>query len=287
MYREIFELCFILSNRGKNGRKRTKKQIKSLVKAIEILSLLKSDSSMSLSDISKKINAPKSTTHGLLSTLFDFGFVEKTSVSGEYKLGYKLYEFGMAVAKQWKIIDVALPYLKKIVDELNETAHLATLSNDGEVFYIQKYESNRSIKIVSDVGSKLPAHCTGVGKVLLSYLDDKLLLDIVKSKGLKAFTKNTITNFEKLKEELKKIKKQGYAIDNEEIMDGLKCIAFPIYNHTGKVTYAISISGPVNRLSGDRFYEALKLVQKTSLEISENLGFRIAEFRKNRYGTNT
>ncbi|MGC8573605.1 MAG: IclR family transcriptional regulator [Caldisphaera sp.] len=257
-----------------------KKQIKSLAKAIEILSLLKLNSNMRLNDISKKINAPKSTTHGLLSTLCDFGFVEKTSVAGEYKLGYKLYELGMEVAKQWKIIDVALPYLKNIVNELNETAHLATLSTDGEVFYIQKYESNRSIKIVSDVGSKLPAHCTGVGKVLLSYLDDKSLLKIVQSKGLKSFTKNTITDFEKLKEELTKIKIQGYAIDNEEIMDGLKCIASPIYDHTGKVFYAISISGPVNRLSGDRFYKALKLIQKTSLEISKNLGFRIDKLKR-------
>ncbi|MEM3858366.1 MAG: IclR family transcriptional regulator [Candidatus Micrarchaeaceae archaeon] len=262
---------------------KNKKQIKSILKAFEILNLFESNANMSLSEISEKIKAPKTTTHGLLSTLTAMGFVEKDTMPGRYKLGYKLYELGMAVAKQWQILNVAVPYLKSIVDKLNETTHLAVLK-DGEVLYIAKWESTRSIKIVSEVGSKLPAHCTGVGKILLSGLDEKALDYIISSKELKRFTKNTITDPEKLKEEIKKIKEVRYAVDNEEIMSGLKCIAVPIYNHTGSISYALSVSAPAYRLSGDNFFKALNTIQNIALAISKELGYSLENAKEVLYG---
>jgi len=144
----------------------------------------------------------------------------------------------------------------------------------GEVVYIEKRECRQSIQIVSQIGMRLPAHCTGVGKVLLAYLPDAEVRQIIKKKGMTRFTKNTITDPRSLETELDRIRERGYAIDNEEIMDGLFCMAAPIRDYSGKVIAAVSVSGPTSRIKMEKLPKALELVVQTSGEISSALGYR-------------
>jgi len=248
----------------------------SVAKALTIIDLLADKGrSMSLAEIAGELGMPKSTLHRLLSTLREFYYVEQSPVDGRYKLGIRLFEIGNAVAINWDVRKVAAPYIQKLVDEFGETAHLVVMDK-GEVLYIDKRESKQSLRIVSQIGMRLPAHCTGVGKVLLAYLQPAEVKRIIAQKGLKRYTGQTITDMRVLETELEKIRKLGYAVDNEEIMDSLRCVAAPIRSYNGKVCAAISVSGPVARMAGERFYQAIKLVMQTAADISAGLGYRPA-----------
>lgn len=253
-------------------------QIKSVAKALKIIDVLaEAQGELALHEIAAKLGVAKSTVHGLLSTLRDFGYVEQSVFTGKYKLGLRLFELGNIVAHGWDVRTVAGPYIQKLVDDLEETVHLVILDK-GEVLYIDKRESRQSLRIVSQVGMRLPAHCTGVGKALLAHLPPSEVKRIIATKGLPRFTKNTITDPKKLEEELARVRAQGYAIDDEEIMDSLRCIGAPICDHNGKVCAAVSVAGPVARLEGERLQLAIERVKQTAAEISAALGYRGEHF---------
>jgi len=198
------------------------------------------------------------------------GVIERNNETGKYRLGLKLYELGNSVSLKKIMVDRARKYLEDLHWYLNETVHFATLKN-GEVVYLDKIIADRNFVIISEVGKRLPAHCTGLGKAMLAFLPESDVKRIIKEKGLKKFTKNTITNKKDLFEELKKIRECGYAIDNEEIEYGLRCIAAPIFNGDGEVIAAVSISGPSSRINETTYEEYSKHVIKTARLISEEL----------------
>jgi len=198
------------------------------------------------------------------------GDIERNNETGKNRLGLKLYELGNSVSLKKIMVDRARKYLEDLHWYLNETVHFATLKN-GEVVYLDKIIADRNFVIISEVGKRLPAHCTGLGKAMLAFLPESDVKRIIKEKGLKKFTKNTITNKKDLFEELKKIRECGYAIDNEEIEDGLRCIAAPIFNGDGEVIAAVSISGPSSRINETTYEEYSKHVIKTARLISEEL----------------
>lgn len=248
--------------------------IRSVAKALMILNLFaEHQREMSLGEIAEELQMAKSTLHGLLATLRDFGYLEQSSENGKYRLGMQLFALGNIVANSWDVKKVAAPFIQSLVDELGETVHLVVF-DEGEVLYIDKRESTRSLRIVSQVGTRLPAHCTGVGKVFLADLPLDEVKNIISIKGLPRYTKNTITEFQRLEEELNEVRLQGYAIDDEEIMDGLRCVAVPIRDYTKKVCAAISISGPVSKFQGEELESVINLMVKVGREISLNLGYR-------------
>ncbi|WP_240984507.1 IclR family transcriptional regulator [Acididesulfobacillus acetoxydans] len=248
--------------------------IKSVSKALKIIDFLaEARRDVSLGEIAKEMNLAKSTAYGLLATLRDFDYVEQSPFDGKYRLGIRLFEVGNVVANTWDVRQIAGPHIEYLVDNLGETVHLVILDK-GEVLYIDKRESKQSLRIVSQVGNRLPAHCTGVGKVLLAHLPAGELKRLLAVKGLKRYTKNTITEEKVLLEELKKIGRQGYSIDDEEIMDGLRCVAVPIRNFSGKVIAGMSVSGPTARLDGERLESIIEHMLKTGQDISASLGYR-------------
>lgn len=248
--------------------------IKSVSKALKIIDLLAENRrEMTLGEISKEMKLAKSTAYGLLATLRDSNYIEQSPFDGKYRLGIRLFEVGNIVANTWDVRQLAAPYIQLLVDDLEETVHLVVLDK-GEVLYIDKRESKQSFRMVSEVGSRLPAHCTGVGKVLLAHLPACELKRIIAAKGLKRYTENTITDLKALEEVLIKTRQQGYAIDNEEIMNGLRCVAVPIWDYSGKVCAAISISGPISRMVDEHFDKVIQHMMKTGLDISGSLGFR-------------
>lgn len=259
--------------------------VRSVAKALNIIELLAlKKRPMQLKEIADELDIPKSTAHGLISTMRDFAYLEQSSFDGSYQLGVRFFEIGSIVASGWDFRKIAAPYIKKLVNDMEETVHLAVIDK-GEVLYIDKVESNNSIRIVSEIGARLPAHCTGVGKAMLAYLESDRVDYIIKTKGLTRYTKNTITDSSVLKIELQEVKERGYAIDNGEIMSGLRCVAAPIMDHKGSVCAAVSISGPFSRLEEDRFLQAVEKVTLAAGKISSELGYRPIMEAGSNYGT--
>ncbi len=245
----------------------------SIEKAFTILSVFSQNGSryeLGVGEISRILKMHKSTVHRFLRSMEKIGVVEKDEETGKYRLGLKLYELGNCVSLKKIMVDRARVYLEELHWYLNETVHFATLKN-GEVAYLDKIIADRNFVIISEIGKRLPAHCTGLGKAMLAFLPENEVKRIIKEKGLKRFTKNTITDRKKFFEELKKIRERGYAIDNEEIEDGLRCIAAPVFNGEGNVIAAVSISGPSSRINEETYEEFSKYVIKTAKLISEEL----------------
>ncbi|MCS7228696.1 MAG: IclR family transcriptional regulator [Candidatus Kryptonium sp.] len=244
----------------------------SIERAFAILSVFAQNGKFELGvgEISKILKMHKSTVHRFLRSMEKLGVVEKSEETGKYRLGLKLYELGNSVSLKKIMVDRARIYLEDLHWYLNETVHFATLKN-GEVVYLDKIIADRNFVIISEVGRRLPAHCTGLGKAMLAFLPEDKAKRIIREKGLKRFTKNTITDKKKFFEELKRIRERGYAIDNEEIEDGLRCIAAPVFNGEGVVIAAVSVSGPSSRINESVYDEYSKCVMKTAKLISEEL----------------
>ncbi len=249
--------------------------VRSVAKALAIVEVMKSmKTEVTLSMLSYKLGMAKSTIYGLLNTLKVFGYIQQSPINGTYKIGTKFYEVGCYVESRWDVKKIANPYIEELSVEIDETIHLAVL-DDYSVLYIGKNESNKSIRIVSKEGIKLPAYCTGIGKVILAYLPDKEICHYLKNIELEKFAKNTITDKEKLKKELCTIKRNGFAYDNEEIMNNLFCIAMPIYNQNGEVHYAISIAMQKGDDIDDKIETYKEKLYTISMSISSELGYRV------------
>ncbi|UNC90883.1 IclR family transcriptional regulator [Candidatus Contubernalis alkaliaceticus] len=250
-------------------------RVQSVERALYLLEILSQvGNPMTLSDISEKAGLNISTVHRLLHTLISHQFVQQDLNSGRYRLGLRIFEIGSKALYSLDIRQVARPDLQELVDTCNETVNMAIL-DQGEVVYIEQVESTNMIKMFARVGSRGPAHCTGAGKVLLSYVEEPELTNILKNKGMASFTPHTITEPNQLREELSLIRERGYSLDIEEMEEGVKCIAAPIRDHEGRVIAAVSISGPVARMTEKRLKDMIiQNLTDTTQKISINLGYQ-------------
>ena len=246
--------------------------VKSVRRAIKILEAFESDRGMSVTKISKILNLPKSSVHEILSTLVTEGILEKDFDSSTYHLGIKLFELGNRARSNLEIRKVATPYLKELNARFDETVHLTVLDNQ-EVLYIECFESTKRLRTYSVIGVRAPLYCTAVGKAILAFLPLDEIDEIIKVKGLGKFTENTITDRNVLLQELEKIVLTGYAVDNMEHEDGVRCVGAPIRNYSGKVFASISVSGPSQRVTLENIPEIAELVIATASDISRKLGF--------------
>ena len=253
---------------------RTKSHVQSLARALRLLEALASaDRELSLTELAEMLEWPKSTAHGILATLRDYRFVDQSPINGRYRLGVRLFEFGQKAARNWGIREIALPVMQKLNAQCGEMVQLAT-EDAGEVFYLEKIDSTHIIRIVSEIGIRLPMHCSGLGKVLLAYRPYTEARSILMRNGMRRMTNNTITDPVQMESELSQIRKQGFGLDNQEIMEGLRCIAAPIWDKNGDVRYAISISGLAERLTGNYFDFVKSALIEAAAEISKNMGYR-------------
>ena len=247
--------------------------IKVLNKTFSILEiLLRHGSAMNMTEISKKLKLYPSTIHRILDTLKYWGYVEQDPHTQEYQLGLKVLELGMAKLQQMDLVKEATPYLKELVKLCNETIHLGVLE-EGEVLYLAKEESSKTIRMISYVGKRAPLHCTALGKVLLAHLSAEEREKILGEKVLPRLTENTITNKRELEKELDKIKEQGFALDREENEKDVCCIAAPIRNYQGEVIAALSISSPIFRIDKNVQNNLKGALLETSEKISKRLGY--------------
>jgi DNA-binding IclR family transcriptional regulator len=249
--------------------------VKSLQRASEILSCFKlSEPVKSLKQLSEETGLHKSTVFRMLETLEMIGWVRKDLKTGLYRLGFGIFELGVKAVNGLDFYKESLPHLEELVKDTEQSAHLV-INDSGEAFYLNKVESPGSIITQpSQIGLRFPMHCTAVGKVLLSFMDEKVVNEIIDSKGLRKITDNTLSTRKALFEELKKIREEGYAVDNEEIQPGLRCVAAPLRDYSGKVVAAISVSGMISNMSEKRLPHIIDKVIGTAAKISSDLGCR-------------
>lgn len=257
---------------GRWGGIKIARLIRSIQQAFAVLeALAERGNGRGVTELAHKTGLAKSSVHAILKTLATMGYVQQDELTNRYLLGLRLFQLANAVPIVLDVRSAAAPYLEQLVEKYQETVHLVVL-DEGEALYIDKRESPRSIHVVSQVGRKLPCHCTGVGKALLAHLPQEQV-DAIIRKGLPRFTARTITDPQRLYEELRLVRERGYAVDDEEIMDGLRCVAAPIRNYTGSVIAALSVSGPVSRMTLDRLPEIAQDVMSAADQTSRRLGW--------------
>jgi len=251
--------------------KETTAHVKSIERAFLLVDALAEEPrEHSLTELSKKLGWPKSTVHGVLSTLVQYRYAEQSEETGRYRLGIRFFELGNKVGKMWDIRSIAIPYMQKLNAELGEMVQLGT-EDRGEMLYLEKLDSTHLIRIVSEIGGRLPIHCTGLGKAMLAYMPPLKVKKIIREHGLTSYTANTITHPAALERELQSIREKGYAIDDGEIMLGLRCVAAPIFDGKGQVKYALSISGMQGNLEGAKLERIKNHVVKAAAAISLEL----------------
>lgn len=226
-----------------------------------------------LSVLAREVGLNVSTVHRLLHTLMGRGFVQQEPDSGRYKLGLKIFELGTAALSALDVRQVGRTYLEEIVRTCNETANLVVLDHD-EVVYVDQVESSRQVKMIAKIGGRAPVYCTGSGKAILSQLPPAERDDLLERVSLVRRTARTMTDPANLRRELAEIQRRGYSLDNEEMEEGVRCVAAPVTNSFGRVVGAISVSGPSSRLT-DEYLEAklIPTVRSAATQLSRRLGF--------------
>jgi DNA-binding IclR family transcriptional regulator len=252
-------------------------RIQAIERAVAILNAFSTDRpELGVTELADQLGLHKSTVHRFLVNLETGGLVERNPRTARYRLGLRLFELGGLVLQQLSLWDEALPFLEGLVRDTGETGHLAVLDG-GEAIYIEKVEARRALRIPSAVGRGYPAHATNLGKVLLAHLPPEQVRVIVEERGLAAYTPHTITDLAHLEGELVRIRSRGYAVDNEEYDEGLRCIGAPIQDHTGQVVAALGIGGPVTRVTPGRVTELAELVMGAAKGLSRRLGAHQSE----------
>ncbi len=239
---------------------------------MSILEALAGRKSCGVTRLAQITGLHKSTVHRLIGTLQSKGYIDKDPESDNYKLGMKILLLGSAILEGLDLRTAARISLQQLSNYVKETVHLSIL-DDFEAVYIDKVDSpDSSIKLNSQIGKRVPLHCTAVGKVLLLSFDQEKIKEFAEKKKLKRFTKNTITTVPELMAELASISENGYAVDNVEFEEGIRCVAAPIYDHTGNIVASISISGPTINVTTKKLPHLIEVLVAHSQEISYQLG---------------
>jgi DNA-binding IclR family transcriptional regulator len=246
--------------------------LQTVQKAAEVLNLFSIERpEWGISELAKALASPKSSTSVLASTMAQQGLLRRTS-AGRYKLGWRLVALSQVLLSTTDFRLEARPVMEALIARFGETVHLATLEG-GQIIYVDKLQGTRAIQVsVTGVGYQLPAHCSGVGKVILAHRSWEEVSQILASKGMMALTAHTITTADSLKAELARVAAQGYACDIEEAVEELCCVAAPIRDHRGDVVAAVSLSVPAYRFQ--QVCEQYRLaIVGAARQISEHLGY--------------
>lgn len=255
-----------------------KKIINSLVKALKILECFSIETKeLRLTDIAKMLDMPKSTASNLIYTMESMGYIEQNKDNGKFKLGTKLFILGKAFEYHTDIIEIARPYMEKLRNKFNENIQLSMPYDENgivEGICVEKAREFNTVSVNSRVGGKIPLHCTASRKLFLSSMDNETLYKTLDKIELFKRTENTITDKNVLKEDILRVKNQGYAMAIEEGELGITSIAVPIYEYNSQFIASLSIAAPSVRLSGEIGCEIINDLLKLAKDISEKLGYK-------------
>jgi DNA-binding IclR family transcriptional regulator len=243
-----------------------------LEKGIQILDLVaQSNRELSTTEIYTTLGIPKATAFMILNVLERHALLKKTA-NGRYVIGVKLYKLGLAYISELDIVKVARPHLEALMRQTRFTTHLGTL-DDGRVLFIDKVEPNTFVRFSTFPGMRSDIHMSSLGKAIAAHLPEDDLARIIAQVGLGAYTPKTITQLDRFMQELEKVRSDGYAIDDEEGELNVRCIGAPIFDGSGKMVAAVSITALVSQLPETAFRETGQRVYETAARISRELGY--------------
>lgn len=251
--------------------------VQSVIHALDILDYMVScPREVGVTELARVMSIHKSTVSRLLSTLDARGYVMRNPQTRQYSLGMHLLELSRAKLDQLDLRSMARPYLESLVRDTGETAHLAIMDSD-KVVYIDKVDTPQTLMMRSKVGYRIAVHCTALGKAMIAQFPEDVASSLLDPASMVRFTPNTITDPDALKQHLAVVRERGYAVDDEEHENGIRCVASAVKDHAGRVVGAISLSGPTLRVSRERAESLGELVCKTSRRLSMALGYRPVE----------
>lgn len=248
--------------------------IEALARGLDILSLFSAEHpALSLSQIVLRLHLNKSTVYRVLSTLEAMHFLEQDPSTRLYRPGLKVLQLGFSAINSLEIRQVVHPQLEQLSQELGETVSLAVLSG-FKTIYVDRIRNQMIVGVILGIGSSLPAHCTSLGKVLLADLPITELDHLLEMNELAGFTPQTIVTPLALRSELKLVRQNGYAIDDEELASGLRAASAPIWDISRRVVAAVNVTGTVHRMSHERLNnEIIPALLTTTHKISAALGY--------------
>ena len=238
---------------------------------LDVLAAARAD--LGPAEIAARLCLHKSTIHRLLVVLERLGYIRKRPETGRYGLGMKLFELGSRAAARLDLHDCAQPLVDGLVQQTGETAHVCVV-DDGHMVSVVIAESQRTVRTPATVGRRTPAYCTAVGKAWLASLPEAAVDAVLARHPPVARTVRTRVTRAAILGELRRVRSLGYAVDDEEIEEGLRCVGAAVRNHTGNVVAAISIAGPAFRLSRKRIPALALAVMAAAAQLSQELGYR-------------
>ncbi len=245
--------------------------IRSFAKGMNVLELLSENEFLTVAQVARLMNINRASSHRFLSTLKELGYADKDD-NTRYYLTSKVIELGMKVLDRFEIRKIARPFLQELSNQFNETINLGYFNGEA-VLTIDKIDSTERLRMDAGIGGGEPAYCTSLGKAILAYLPDRQLDEYLQATELIPFTPNTVVSKDKLMEELKRIRENGYAIDDEELSIGLRCVGAPLFDHDSQARHAISLSGPSIRMGSKKIEEMQRELKKICESLSWKMGY--------------
>ncbi|HOW84175.1 MAG TPA: IclR family transcriptional regulator [Spirochaetota bacterium] len=255
------------------SKKTDTRLIQSIQRAAKILEIFIDEKNpVGITDFAQKLDLPKTTIQGIVTTLVELRFLEKDQNTSKYRLGTKLFQLGMTYATNLDIISLARVWMERASFQFREPVNLGILVGK-KVLILFRVEPEKGFMTFPQIGSVIPAHTTSIGKTLFAYMRDEKREEILKDYSFDKLTENSITNIDDFRRELKSIRETGIAFDNEENFIGLMGIGGPVYNYTGHVIAAFTITGDAEHLKKIRD-DVINEVRFTSREVSRQLGYK-------------
>lgn len=249
--------------------------VPAIERALNILEYLGTvDKPVTLKEISSILKIPNASTFRIVKYLCSRGYLqEKSEPQAQYSLGLKILDLSHMLTKQLDITQIAKPSMKKLSELTGQTSQLAVLQKHG-IMYIDQIFPTKPVSIIAPLRTELPVNISASGKVLVAHLSSDERDDYLKSMELVHKTSNSITDIDQLKVELKKVRKDGYAIDNEEFATGIGCLAAPIFDYSNRCIAAIGITGHICDYNDENSFNLMtKAIKDTADEISAQLGY--------------
>lgn len=244
--------------------------VASLAKGLRVMELLAKNGELSASRLADHLDTSRAASHRFLTTLRDLGYVEKTE-EGRFRLTFKIVELGMRKLDGFEIRHTAHPFMQELALAFGETVNLGHWDN-GSIVHLDKINSTEILRLDVGMGALAPAYCTGLGKAILAFLPEQVRDAYIASVDMIAMSPKTINTPEKLKAEIEKIRRRGYAIDDEELTLGLRCVAAPVFDYTGTASYALSVSGPSLRMTPEKLNAIKAKLLPICSQLSRQIG---------------
>ncbi len=248
-----------------------KQQTSGVVRTIAILEALAHMPRATLEQLARRTGLPKATLLRFLNTLAGLGYVNRDAAD-QYNLTLKMFSMGSHSLEHLDLMDSASPVAQRLCDTFGETVHMGIL-DDYHAVYVMKKESSYTIRMYSRVGKSIPLYCTGIGKILLSGMNSKELEAFLQTVKLKPYTPKTIRTIDALRTEIRQVRMQGWACDNEEHESGTFCIAAPIRDYTGHIIAAMSMSWPMFRFDQSEKETYIRTIMDECMSLSRQLGY--------------